>query len=98
VFTAQVAFAWRQHTPPEQIELVVPSQSRLFVHAAPSGVTAQPEGVQLPEQQSVAVVHGARAPRQQVPCVLQRPYCASQQSPAVVHASFASAQHVPRLQ
>jgi hypothetical protein len=49
----------RQHTSGAQIEPPAASQSLLSEHALPSGVTAQPFVVQVPEQHSASLVHGA---------------------------------------
>ena len=65
VFAAHVAPVLRQQKPLEQVEPAATSQSRLSVHEAPSAIGPQPEAVQVPEQQSPAVVHEAVLPRQQ---------------------------------
>jgi hypothetical protein len=49
----------RQHTSGAQIEPPGRSQSLLSAHGLPSGVTAQPFGVHVPEQHSPSPVHGA---------------------------------------
>jgi len=84
VFAAHVAPVLRQQKPLEQVEPAATSQSRLSVHEAPSAIGPQPEAVQVPEQQSPAVVHEAVLPRQHAPIAEQRPNWRSQHSDANV--------------
>jgi hypothetical protein len=98
VFAAHVAPVSRQQKPLVHVEPAATSQSRLSVHEPPSAIGPQPEAVQVPEQQSPAVVHGAVLPRQHPPSDEQRPNWRSQHSDENVHCSCGAAQHVPPLQ